>query len=78
LKAGGVKITWSLAGKLVAGLVMIVLSFVVFKSAQNWVKIVVLAVLVLLLITPQHLMKKKLPPEVEKALKGDDKKGGYG
>lgn len=78
MKAGGVKITWSLAGKLVAGLVMIVLSFVVFKSAQNWVKIVVLAVLVLLLITPQHLMKKKLPPEVEKALKGDDKKGGYG
>lgn len=78
MKAGRLKITWSSIGKLVAGLAMVTLSFVVFKSAPGWVQIVVLAVLVLLLFAPHNLMRKKLPPEVEKALKGDDKKGGYG
>ena len=79
MKAAGFKMTWSLAGKLIAGAAMIVLSFLVFKTTPGWVKIIVLAVLVLILIAPQQLMKKKLPPEVEKALKKpEDRKGGYG
>jgi len=78
LKVGGLKITWYLIGKIIAGIVMIVISFVVFKSAPGWVKIIVLAALVLVLLAPQHLFKKKMPAELEKALKSRDKKGGYG
>ena len=78
MKFGSIKVSWASIGKIVVGIAMVVISFVVFKSTPGWVKIVFLAGLVALLIAPSLLFRKRLPPEIEKALKDDDRKSGYG
>ena len=78
LKFGNIKISWASIGKIIAGIAMVVISFLIFKSVPGWVKIVALGALVALIIAPPLMMKKRLPAEVEKALKDDDRKGHYG
>ena len=56
----------------------VVLSFIIFQYAPGWLKIVALAAFVVILITPPLFLRKKLPPDVEKALKDDDRKRHYG
>ena len=70
----GVKVTWSSLGKLAAGIATVLLSFYIFRFAPPWMKILVLAILVSMLFAPSLLFRKKLPPELEKALRDDDRK----
>lgn len=53
---------------------MIILSFYIFKSVPGWLKILALAGLVTLLVVPPLFVNRKLPPDLEKALKDDDKR----
>ena len=70
-------IGWSSIGKIAAGVATIFLSFYFFRYSPGWVKIIILAALVALLVVPPLLMNRKLPADLEKALKDDDKGSKY-
>ena len=79
MRIGNVQLQWSEVGKIIAGIVTIVISFIVFSYAENWIKTVALAVLVGLFFTYRHaLLRRKMSPNLEKTLKGEDDRKKYG
>lgn len=79
MRIGNVQLLWSDIGKIIAGIVTIVISFIVFSYAENWIKTLALAVLVGLFFAYRHaLLQRKMSPNLEKTLKGEDNRKKYG
>lgn len=79
MRIGNVQLQWSEVGKIIAGIVTIVISFIVFSYTENWIKTIMLAVLVGLFFAYRHaLSRRKMSPNLEKTLKGEDDRKKYG
>ena len=73
MKIGKYEITWSFIGKVLAGIAVVFLSYYLFKTIDWRIKLLVLIALGGFLFFPGHIFKKKLPSDLEKALKDDDR-----
>lgn len=79
MRIGNVQLQWSEVGKIIAGIVTIVISFIVFSYTENWIKTITLAVLVgLFFVYRRALLRRKMSPNLEKTLKGEDDRKKYG
>ena len=79
MRIGKFEIQWSDVGKTVAGIATIAISYTIFTYAPGWLKIFALAFLVAMFFLHRHLLlRRRMSPNLEKSLKGEDDKKQYG